>query len=527
MKAVSIIFRGQKISVGNGAHRRDAETSQRFAEEKKREGEKEGRREIVSVPPSLFPSFSFSQNSLRTSAQPLRLCGEKRLRNIPLAFAIMLFVLLSSVSSFAQKQRPKILPRAQQQFAGRLLLIPRDARPVSWKLPRLIARVAAYEIVVPPRELLGDGTQPLDPDRLVDWVKTQDITRLHGALVALDTLAGWTREASAEQIKQRLELLNWLRQRKPELPIYGFAQKSHPALSAFVFDDLSLEAPEPDVAHLLVAKFLQRAHQRPIKVLTITSSTYAPPMLKALTGSIDAVGAQLMSSGKADIFLFVHTPNTDAIQLANFATTLANTVTAGYYVALADVSGNAAPLIAALRERKQLDLLQAYAAAPNPHQALGQAVAHCAARLIAAKVLRPSLEVEQLQRAERAQVELMLTRYLEDWGYAETIRARVEQHVRNELKAEPMRLATATEQAEAFANTELKLLAQELFRTQFRYNLHSVLLGSGVRADFQVEMLQLFKARFPLERIDVLELDLSIYLSLLVGINPRPLIKSP
>jgi hypothetical protein len=441
------------------------------------------------------------------------------------AFVGLLFLLV--IPALAQKQRPKVLAPQQQQFAGRLLLIPRNARPVSWKLPRMIARVADYEIIVPPRELLGDGTQAPDPDRIMAWVKTQDITRLNGAIVALDTLMGTANEATVEAVKQRLELLPWLRERKPELPIYGFAQKSHSALSAFVFDELSLDAPAPDVAHLLLAKFLQRMHQRPIKVLTITSSTYTPPVHKALTSNIDAVGAQLMQTGRADIFLFVHTPNTDAVQLANFATTLANTVASGYYVALADVSGKATPLVAALRERKQLDLLQAYAASSNPHEAIGKTLAHCAARLIAAKVLRPSLEVEQLRRAERAQIELMLTRYLEDWGYAESIRARVEQHVMNELKAEPTRLGTATEQAAAFANAELKLLANELFRTQFRYNLHSVLLGSGVRADFQVELLQLFKTRFPLERIDELELDLSIHLSLLVGINPRPLIKSP
>ena len=526
MKEASTTFRGQLISVENCFHRRDTENAQRFAERleqgRRREREKAGHHRLFAVFPSLLLTFF----PLRTSAHSLRLCGEKTCRSRFIAIAIALLVLLLA-PAFAQKQRPKILPPQQQQFAGRLLLIPRDARPISWKLPRQIARVADYEIIVPPRELLGDGTQALDPDRLVAWVKAQDITRLQGAIVALDTLAGWTGEASAEQIKQRLELLNWLRQRKPELPIYGFAPKSHPALSAFVFDDLSLDAPEPDVAHLLVAKFLQRTHQRPIKILTITSSTYEPPVLKALTSSVEAVGAQLMSSGKADIFLFVHTPQTNAIQLANFATTLANTVTSGYYVALADVSGNAAPLIAALRERKQLDTFQAYAASPNPNQAIGKAVAHCAARLIAAKVLRPSLEVEQLRRAERAQVELMLTRYLEDWGYAESIRARVEQHVRNQLKAEPTRLGTATEQAEAFANVELKMLAQELFRTQFRYNLHSVLLGNGVRADFQVEMLQLFKARFPLQRIDELELDMSIHLSLLVGIPASPLIKSP
>jgi hypothetical protein len=166
--------------------------------------------------------------------------------------------------------------------------------------------------------------------------------------------------------------------------------------------------------------------------------------------------------------------------------------------------------------------LQAYAASREPTEALSKAMAQCSTRLIAAKVLRPSLEVEQLRRAERAQIELMMSRYLEDWAYTGSIRARVEQHAREQWKADPNQLGAATEAVQTFANAELKLVAEELFRTQFRYNLHSVMLGNGVRADFQVEMLQLFKARFPLQRIDDLELDISVHLPLIVGMSQLP-----
>lgn len=441
------------------------------------------------------------------------------------AFRLLPFaLLLLLVPAFAQRQRPKVLPTQQQQFTGRILLIPRDARPVSWKLPRMIARIANYELLYPPREMLGDATTPPDAERLIAWAKAQNLSQLSGAIISLDVLL---ENATDAQSKDRFEFINGLRQRAPKLPIYGFAKRSNDAISKIVFDDLQIEANTDNTAYVLIARLLNRLHQRPPKIVAIVSSNDSASLLQTIASNIEAVGGQLSKDGKADLFFFVHTPNTDAAKLASFAETLAKTVAAGYYVALADVSGKAEPLLTVLREGKQLDLLQAYAASPDPNEALRKALAQCSMRLIVAKVLRPGLDVEQLRHAERAQAEFMLTRYLEDWAYAETIRARVEQHVREQLKADPNKLGEATEQAAAFANAELKLIAEELFRTQFRYNLHSVLLGNGVRADFQITMLQLFKTRFPLQRIDAIELDLSIYLSLLVGLNPKPFIKSP
>ncbi len=383
----------------------------------------------------------------------------------------------------------------------------------------MIARVADYEIVYPPRELLGDTTNALDAERVIAWAKQQNLSQLNGVIIALDALTENTTEA---QSKERLEFINWLRQQAPNLPIYGFAERSNDAISKLVFDDLWIEPNADNAAYLLVARLLNRIHQRPPKVMAIASGEESLPIFKAVANNIEAVGGQLVKNGKADLFFFVHTPNTDPARLASFIETLAKTIAAGYYVALADVSGNIEPIIAALRERKQLDLLQAYAASREPDDAIGKALAQCSTRLIAAKVLRPSLEVEQLRRAERAQVELMLTRYLEDWAYVGSIRARVEQHLRNQLKADPNKLGEATEPAETFANTELKLVAEELFRTQFRYNLHSVMLGNGMRADFQVELLQRFRARFPLQRTDELELDISVHLPLLIGMSQLP-----
>ena len=421
--------------------------------------------------------------------------------------------LLLSTPTLAQRPRPKILPPQSQQYAGRLLLIPRDERPVSWKLPRMVARVAHHEILSPPREILGRAEQ------LVAWAKRQDYAALNGVIVSLDALGG---DWQSPQCQERLDFINWVRQRAPNLPIYGFAERTNDAFSKLVFDDLLLGVNADTAVQLLLAHFLTQTYQRPLKVFAITSGENSPPLLKAIANNLDALGGQLQQPEKADVYFFVHTPNTSAVQFAVFAETLAKTVAAGYYVALADVSGNPEPLIVALRERKQMDALQAYAATNDPEAATGQALAQCTARLIMAKVLRPRMDIEQLRHAERAQIELMLTRYLTDWAYAGSLRARTEQHVREQLNANPQQLGRATDDAETFVNAALKSLVDELFRTQFRHNLHTVMLGDGTRADFQVELLQRFKARFSLQRTDALEIDISVHLPLLIGMSQLP-----
>ena len=434
-------------------------------------------------------------------------------------------VLFIAPFCYAQKRRPKILPPQNGQFAGKLLLLPRDGRPISWQLPRLVARVADYEIVFPPRELLGDFAKPMDADGIIAWAKKLDYDQINGVIVSLDGLTGIASNATPEQITPRLEFINWLRQRKAELPIYGFVQKPNDEISKLVFDDLLLNAENPDVAHLLVARFLNRINQRPPKIMPIASAEYAPEMLTALKRQIAAVGGQFVASGKADIFLFIHTPNTDETKLTNFNDALARTLASGYYVALADVSGQADTLISKLRAGKKLDLLQTYAASKAPDEAFGKALAHISMRLIAAKVLRKNLDVEQLRRPERAHVELLLTRYLEDWGYAEIVRPKIEGYIREQLKVEPNKLGDGTAQAAEFVRFEIQQLAEELFTQQFKNNVHSILLENGFRAHFQVAILQRLRVRLPLQRTDEIELEIGIHLPLLVGfegITRRP-----
>ncbi|MFN7929436.1 MAG: DUF4127 family protein [Blastocatellia bacterium] len=426
--------------------------------------------------------------------------------------ALLVWLVAFALPALAQRQRPQLLQPQRSQYAGRILLLPFDGHPVSWKLPRMMARLADHELLYPPRELLGNGTRGVEVARVIAWAKKQDFEQLNGVIVALDALA--PRDAKLEGGRADAAFLHWLRQRKPGLPIYGFTARARDAVGEVPVDDLLLVPDNREAAYLEVARLLARSYRRPLKVSPVLATETTPDLQNALASRVEAVGGQLVAAEQTDIFLFLFPPAMTEAQTANFAEALAKALAAGYYVALADVSGNPEPLLTALRARKQLDALQAYAAAAVPSQAIGKVLAHASARLIAAKALRHRLEPDQWQRAERMHVELMLTRYLEDWAYPNKVRPLLEAHIR-EQHADPANLGTANDAAEAFESRN-QIGGGDYFAPGFGYNVHGVLLADGTRADFN-ELLQRFAKRAcPLQRTDEVELDVGVHLPQLV-----------
>ena len=404
---------------------------------------------------------------------------------------LMLTLLLgwSSAESLAQKKRPRLAPVPTKDFVGSLLLIPLDARFASTKLPRAFARIADYDVLYPSREILSNEND------LMVWVKSQNVAQLSGVII------GFT----AGQEAQRIEIVNWLRQQKTELPVYGFANKSTDALSKIVFDDLIIDDSPKASAQLLVAKFLNRTHQRTPQLIVRFSSETTNPVKASLVKQADSAGVKLIASGKPDIFLFVLTEGTDEAKFATLVDVVTRTVAAGYYVAVVDLSSNPDRLMTQLRERKLLDLLNAYAASTSSDTTFGNVLTQISARLISAKVLRLKMTEEQLQRGERAQVEMMLMRYIEDWGYATVVKPKLEIYLK-----EPN---ISAEQAEEFLKNNLQTLGNQLFDQQFRRNIHSVMLASGQRAPFIVSLLQRLSAHFAEPgNINEIEVEVGIHL---------------
>jgi hypothetical protein len=109
----------------------------------------------------------------------------------------------------------------------RLAVLPLDDRPVTYDLPARIGAIASAEVVLPPRELLGNLVRAADREALGRWLLEVG-PRVDGLVVALDTLAYGgliPSRRSPDDLATIVEALSPLRQLKeahPELPLHAF-----------------------------------------------------------------------------------------------------------------------------------------------------------------------------------------------------------------------------------------------------------------------------------------------------------------
>jgi len=105
-----------------------------------------------------------------------------------------------------------------------LALLPMDDRPVNYDYPRYLARAAGWEILLPPREWLGNPWRQSRHADLVNWL-SQTAPQADGLVVAIDTLAygglipSRTSAETAEVVLARLRVLRDVKARRPGLPI--------------------------------------------------------------------------------------------------------------------------------------------------------------------------------------------------------------------------------------------------------------------------------------------------------------------
>jgi hypothetical protein len=105
-----------------------------------------------------------------------------------------------------------------------IALLPMDDRPVNYDYPGYLARLAGYDLVLPPREWLGNPWRASQHARLVDWL-VQAAATADGLIVAIDTLAygglipSRTSREPLPQVLERLAILRCIKGDRPELPI--------------------------------------------------------------------------------------------------------------------------------------------------------------------------------------------------------------------------------------------------------------------------------------------------------------------
>lgn len=119
-----------------------------------------------------------------------------------------------------------------------LAIVPLDDRPASTQFVQMIGRIADYDILMPPQEILGYFTRPGDTDRLREWLMNTDFSGVDALIVSADMLAYGGLIASripktpATLASERLNVLRQVREKYPNLPIYLFSSVMRVALTS-------------------------------------------------------------------------------------------------------------------------------------------------------------------------------------------------------------------------------------------------------------------------------------------------------
>src|SRR5262249_2403183 len=468
---------------------------------------------------------------------------------LPLCPALKEARYVNSLTPPLAQRRPILRPAARDYFAGKFVLITRDERPQSLMQPRMLARVADHDLIAPPARVMTSA------DALTEWAKGFDYAEADGVIISLDAIAGGSRQA------ELTDVVKWIRARRPAMPIYAAAaagssdqliQSALNLVEESALDFLLISgggdrqktpnaaqrlsgkvAIEPDLdwtTMILLSRMLNHRFGFTPNIFLAFSSVAAQnlPLHSEISAVVRAIGGvevthsgSTQSKGGArgvDAALFFHMPQTPDANRNAMIEAIARNIEIGAKVALADLSEtkeSKEALIAELRRRKLLDKLIAYASSDPDSRggastdAISRAVAHTSVFLNAVKFMRD--DIDRMRRFDRAHFDLLFSRYLSDWAYALTVRPKLDDFVKSDLKADPNSLEDATERAEAFAFEQVKQSAEQLFKEQFKRNIHAILLSNGARAQFEISMMQRLQVRLPTRKTSEAEIRQSVY----------------
>ena len=112
---------------------------------------------------------------------------------------------------------------------NKVLLIPLDSRPVSVQFPKSVAAMGKFNAETPPIEFSGCFLDPGNPDKILSWMKIQDLGQYDAVVVSLDMIFYGGLVASRElntelmQADARLQGLFKIRALFPNVKFYGFS----------------------------------------------------------------------------------------------------------------------------------------------------------------------------------------------------------------------------------------------------------------------------------------------------------------
>ena len=131
------------------------------------------------------------------------------------------FIGILTATPTADAKRKKIEPE-------KILYVPHDNRPVVFDQTVEIIEKAGYQVIVPPKEILGSRNDLGNPDRLWEWLETNTKKDIKAAVISSDSLlygsllSSRKHEYDKQLIFERAELFREYRKKHKKLPIYVF-----------------------------------------------------------------------------------------------------------------------------------------------------------------------------------------------------------------------------------------------------------------------------------------------------------------
>jgi hypothetical protein len=113
-------------------------------------------------------------------------------------------------------------------MTGTIVALPVDGRPVTCDQVELLAQVAGWRLLLPPRKWLGQLRQPGNRDQLASWL-LEVANEADGLVLSIDMLVygGLVPSRLSDEdevaLADRLAVLHQIRERHPKLPISVFA----------------------------------------------------------------------------------------------------------------------------------------------------------------------------------------------------------------------------------------------------------------------------------------------------------------
>ena len=105
-------------------------------------------------------------------------------------------------------------------------MLPLDERPCNFNYPQMMPR-ANYELIMPPKELMGDKKTPADTAQLRTWL-CENVSEADACILSLDTLIyggivpSRLHELPLEELIARADTVRELRKRNPAMKLYLF-----------------------------------------------------------------------------------------------------------------------------------------------------------------------------------------------------------------------------------------------------------------------------------------------------------------